>query len=262
MKLLFLAVLAALALSTAVASATDPPSRLRVLQFNVLNGATGDRTAAVIAVIKAANADVVTLDEVNDQATFDRIAAATGLHALYARAADGYSVGVLSRYPLRRCSRYQSAPIRHSAYGCRVDLPSGAHWWVFGAHLYPFDEKVRAQEIAYLIAKMRPHLPAPTVLTGDLNTDTPGETNGMGTEVVPLLRAAGFRDSYRDLHAWPQDRGFTAPTPAYGEWEQRVDYVFHSRAARTTSARVVYSVPGYTWPSDHAAVLVGLTTKR
>jgi endonuclease/exonuclease/phosphatase family metal-dependent hydrolase len=37
-----------------------------------------------------------------------------------------------------------------------------------------------------------------------------------------------------------------------------LDYVFHSRLARAKSVKVIRTVPGHQWPSDHAALLVTL----
>ena len=120
-----------------VHDAATSPSSLRLLQFNVREGATGSRgAAAVAAVIEASHADVVTLDEVTVRSIFDRIAKTVGFHAYYVQARDGYNVGILSRYPLRSCSGYTQPPLHHSAYGCDV-LFGGKSWWIFGAHLCP-----------------------------------------------------------------------------------------------------------------------------
>ena len=117
-----------------VHDAAASPSSLRLLQFNVREGATGSRSAAVAAVIEASNADVVTLDEVTVRSIFDRIAKTVGFHAYYVQARDGYSVGILSRYPLRSCTGYTRPPLHHSAYGWEV-LFGEKSWWIFGAHL-------------------------------------------------------------------------------------------------------------------------------
>jgi exonuclease III len=77
---------------------------------------------------------------------------------------------------------------------------------------------------------------------------------------IPELLRAGYIDSFRELHSFAQDPGFTVSAPPYGTWGARLDYVFHSRLARAKSAKVVRIVPGYQWPSDHAALLVTLTS--
>jgi endonuclease/exonuclease/phosphatase family metal-dependent hydrolase len=79
---------------------------------------------------------------------------------------------------------------------------------------------------------------------------------------IPELRQAGYVDSFRQLHPLSQNPGLTITAPPYGNWEARIDYVFHSSRARATSAKVISSVGGYQWPSDHAALLVTLAARR
>lgn len=241
-----------------------PPHRktLRLLQFNVMQGATGGRDAAVAALIEKLKPDVVTLDEVNVHSIFDHIAAVTGMYGYWARANDAYSVGILSRVPLHHCTPYRQAPIRHAAYGCRVKL-AGQSWWIFGTHLYCCSETVRSQEARLLISKMKPHRRLPVVLAGDLNSHAPGDPDPSPSMlVIPELQRAGYVDSFRELHPVARKPGLTISAPPYGHWEARIDYVFHSKRARATSARVVRRVPGYPWPSDHAAVLVTLAAVK
>jgi endonuclease/exonuclease/phosphatase family metal-dependent hydrolase len=76
--------------------------------------------------------------------------------------------------------------------------------------------------------------------------------------VIPELLGAGYIDSYREQHPLAQNPGLTITPPPYGNWEARIDYVFHSKLARAKSATVISSVPGHPWPSDHAALLVTL----
>jgi endonuclease/exonuclease/phosphatase (EEP) superfamily protein YafD len=236
-------------------------STLRLLQFNVLNGATGGRAAGVAAVIKASGADVVTLDEVNVRDIFNQIAASLGFHSYFVPGNDGYSVGILARFPIRRCFSYTQAPIQHAAYGCRIAIQE-TNWWIFGAHLACCDqETVRSQEAGLLISKMNEHPSDPVVLAGDLNSQTPGENDQTPLLVIPSLRRAGYIDSFRELFTIQQDSGFTVSAPPFGTWERRLDYVFHNRRARATSARVISSVSGYTWPSDHAALAVKLINR-
>jgi endonuclease/exonuclease/phosphatase family metal-dependent hydrolase len=263
---LVVALLAVLVAATSVAAAAPhesvqaPLSTLNLLQFNVLEGATGSRTAPVIAAIKTSGADVVTLDEVKVKSVFDQMAQATGFYSMWVPGNDGYSVGILSRFPLRNCQPYVQSPIRHAAYGCRVQIGRKS-WWIFGAHLYCCDENVRAQEIAFLISEMKKHPRLPVVLAGDLNAQTPGENEQKLLLVIPMLRTAGYIDSYRELRTAQQNPGFTITPAPYGQWERRIDYVFHSAAARAVAARVVSSVPGFTWPSDHAALHVKLVDR-
>lgn len=229
-----------------------------------MQGATNGRAAAVAALIKDLKPDVVTLDEVNVHSVFDHIASVTGMYGYWARANDAYSVGILSRVPLHNCTPYRQTPIQHAAYSCRVKL-GNQNWWVFGAHLAAGSgaERQRAQEAAIVISKMNLHRRVPVVLAGDLNSHTPGDPDPPPTMlVIPELLQAGYIDSFRELHTLAQNPGLTISAPPYGNWEARIDYVFHSKLARATSARVIRTVPGYQWPSDHAALLVTLAPLR
>jgi endonuclease/exonuclease/phosphatase family metal-dependent hydrolase len=259
---LVVAVAFAAASSGSRAPGPAKPAALRLLQFNVMQGATGKRAAGVEAVIRASGADVVTLDEVNVKPIFERIAKSVGFHSYFVQGHDAYSVGLLSRFPIRDCHRYNKAPMQHAAYGCRIRI-RGVNWWVFGTHLACCDqEQLRAQEAALLISKMRQHAGRPVVLSGDLNSQTPGENDQTPLLVIPMLTAAGYIDSFRELYTVEQNAGFTVTAPPYGTWERRLDYVFHNRHARAISARVIRSVAGFRWPSDHAALAVTLANRR
>jgi endonuclease/exonuclease/phosphatase family metal-dependent hydrolase len=240
-----------------------PLSTLKLLQFNVLSAAQG-RDAGVAAVIKESGADVVTLDEVAYKDIFDKIVARTGFHSVWVKSLDPYSVGILSRYPIRHCTPYVEPPMHHAAYSCEITI-HGVRWWIFGAHLYPGgsegDEQTRAQEAAFLLAKMKALAPANVVLAGDLNSQTPGENEETPLLVIPLIKAAKYVDSYRELYTVQQNTGFTITPPPWGNWERRIDYVFHSRNVRAVAARVISSVSGYSWPSDHAALYVRLINR-
>jgi endonuclease/exonuclease/phosphatase family metal-dependent hydrolase len=255
----------ALLLATSASGRPDrrpaPVSKLKLLQFNVREGATDGRATAVAAVIKSSGADVVTLDEVNVKSIFDQLATATRFHSYYVQSADGYNVGILSRYPIRRCYSYTAPPLHHGAYGCRIRI-SGANWWVVGAHLCPCSlESDRVLEAQFLLSQRKLHPREPVVLSGDLNSQTPGENSKTPLLVIPLLEQSGYVDSFRELYTVAQSAGFTITPPPYGQWERRIDYVFHSRNARATAARVISSVAGYTWPSDHASLAVTLVNR-
>lgn len=265
-SLLILAAAAAagLGVGASTAAGTKRPlprvSTLRLLQFNVLS-ATQGRDAGVAAVIKGSGADVVTLDEVAYKDIFDKIAQETGLHSVWVRSRDVFSVGILSRYPIRDCTPYVDPPMHHAAYSCRIRVGM-TDWWIFGAHLYPGTEAQRAEEISFLLSRMEAHPRGRVVLAGDLNSQTPGENDETPLLVVPMIRAAGYVDSYREVYPNPQEApGFTITPPPWGSWERRLDYVFHSRTIRAVAARVISSVPGYTWPSDHAALYVKLVSR-
>lgn len=245
-----------------VTAKPSPVSKLKLLQLNVREGATGGRGAGVAALIKASGADVVTLEEVTVKSIFQQIAVDVGFHGYYVPGVGGWSVGILSRFPLRRCFGYSQAPLQRAAYGCRIPI-AGTSWWVFGAHLGSgSDEIARSKEAAFLLTQMNQHKTGPVMLAGDLNSQTPGENDKTPLIVIPMLKNAGYIDSFREVHpSVQQDPGLTITASPYGTWERRIDYVFHNPKARATSARVISSVQGFTWPSDHAALAVTLINR-
>jgi endonuclease/exonuclease/phosphatase (EEP) superfamily protein YafD len=232
-------------------------SRLRLLQLNVREGATDGRARGVAAVIKASGADVVTLDEVNVQDIFKQIAASVRFHSYFVPAKDGYNVGLLSRFPIKKCFNYADL-IPHAAYACRIPI-HGTNWWIFGTHFAPVQENEIVPAATLLLSKMKQHPTDPVVLSGDLNAQTPGENDRTPLLVIPLIKSAGYIDSFRELYTVQQNPGLTIHAPPYGQFERRLDYVFHNQKARAVSARVIHSVPGFIWPSDHAALAVTLT---
>jgi endonuclease/exonuclease/phosphatase family metal-dependent hydrolase len=237
-------------------------STLSLLQLNVRGGATGGRAAGVIAVIKASHADVVTLEEVTVRSIFDQIAAAVGFHRYYVPGVGGWSVGLLSRFPIRACVPYNHPPMQRAAYGCAIRI-ARTTWWVFGAHLGSgYADTTRTEQAALLLHQMRRHTTGPVVLAGDLNSQTPGENDKTPLIIIPKIKSAGYTDSYREMHpSIEQDPGLTITTPPFGTLERRLDYVFHNERARALSASVISSVRGSTWPSDHAALAVTLTSR-
>lgn len=261
-------VLFSASVATALSTPRPKPPRavpaLKLLQFNVLS-ATQGRDAGVAAVIKQSGADVVTLDEVAYEDIFDKIAARTGLYSVWVKSRDPFSVGILSRYPIRNCTPYVDPPMHHAAYSCEIRV-RGIDWWIFGAHLDPdkgaFGEEERVQEASFLLSKMQALAPARLVLAGDLNSQTPGENDETPLLVIPMIKAAGYIDSYREVYTAQRSPGFTITPPPWGTWERRIDYVFHSPNIRAVAAKVISSVPGYSWPSDHAALYVRLVARR
>ena len=237
-------------------------STLKLLQLNVREGATDGRAAGVAAVIKASGADVVTLEEVTVKRIFQQIATEVGFHSYYVPGVAGYSVGLLSRFPIRRCFPYNAPPMQRAAFGCLVPV-AGTNWWVFGAHLGSASSDVtRTHEAALLIGQMQQQTTGPVVLAGDLNSQTPGENDKTPLIIIPTLKGAGYIDSFREVHSSvAQNPGLTITAPPFGNWERRIDYVFHNRKARAISARVISSVQGFTWPSDHAALAVTLINR-
>ena len=168
------------------------PPRLRVLSYNIHHGAGIDGKLdlpRIAAVIKAANADVVALQEV-DRATrrtntVDQtveLARLTGLHGRFvvARPYDGgeYGQAILSREPVGPVTVHQltGKPGAENRVVGEVSVPAsgGRPAFTFATtHLQHDDAKTRATQSGE-VAKLFAGREVPVVLAGDLNAPRGG----------------------------------------------------------------------------------------
>ena len=208
----------------------------------------GDRLAAITAVIRREQPDVLALQELRD---FGRdegrrmrlLADAVGMEPHLARSAFGQPVAVLVRPPLRITARSAVTWRLHHAAAVATVGPLT----VVSAHLNPFAPYRRYREALWLAAR---HHPArgQVIVAGDLNGLAPGVDHTATLAAQPMLfrrrhltadggadtRAVGaFLDAgFADL--WPAgDPGLTVPTTRGGGREfsrMRLDYVLASPA--------------------------------
>jgi endonuclease/exonuclease/phosphatase family metal-dependent hydrolase len=270
----------------------DPaPPILRFVTFNLLHGgifseltgndqALEERLAAVVASLRALDADVLALQEAStgrhrgDVAA--RLAAALGYRHVQAVAAIrplgserlrrmvasilGFSEGpaILSRYPITRWQALELPPCENGFDArvllfAEVETPAGP-LAVFSAHTSGNVCQTRA--VAKLVrASVGPR---PAVLMGDFNA------TATSPEVRVLTEDAGFVDVFARSN--PAAAGFTdGQDVASGRAtaSRRIDYVFlvpgARSGARVIGSRVVLNQPGgpgrARWPSDHYGVL-------
>jgi endonuclease/exonuclease/phosphatase family metal-dependent hydrolase len=173
----------------------------------------------------------------------------------FCKANNVYNIGILSKYRIVSGSCFNSSPITKTVNIVGLDI-DGRTVYVYGTHMAPpqADPVVRGREMQAIVnlAGMQ-HPKDPRIIIGDFNSITPGESvdpaYNLGMTVVPILTAAGYVDSFREVNP-PSVRGYTrAPS--------RIDYVFHDKSLKATAATVV-SKPT-PWPSDHLAVSADLT---
>jgi exodeoxyribonuclease-3 len=244
----------------------EPADRsLRVMSFNLWHGGDAGKQPLerTIAVIKAARADIVGMQETHGYAPSggprpDRaaeIAKQLGWHYLD----QGGRTGVISRFKI-----VDSTPRK---WGVKVELSGGKHVWHFNAHLAhapyqpyqllnipyagaPFlktaEEAVQAAkdarggQVARMLAEVKAILEdgAPVFVTGDFNEpshlDWTPEVHAAGLCPVPVVWpsteavvAAGFVDAYRAVHPNPvKQRGITwTPTTKVDDPKDRHDRI-------------------------------------
>ena len=233
--------------------------RIKVMSFNIQYGASYSTIRAVVKAIRAADADVVGLQE-----AFGKTRKVARLLGWYASP----RMHLVSRFPIvhPNGSRVPGTPggrIPEGAWAYVV-LADGAvaaiaqthtPWWPSGMYAMlqgGSEAEVFADERGKL-AWLQPHLDAvagpiagglPTIFVGDLNTpsfldwtpeavdalgwqppslDPPGERFPVAWPVTVAMEDAGFSDTYRTIHPDPvADPGFTYCAdlyPACGRWD-------------------------------------------
>lgn len=256
----FLMISASLALGAAslVRSETVTPTSLRVLTYNIHHGEGVDEKldlARIAAVITAARADIVALQEVDQKTTrtggIDQaaeIARLTGLHVAYGKAMDyqggAYGQALLSRWPLENFSVHalpNPAKIEpRIALSATVRPPGLPSFRFVGTHLEATrDDTARWEQAAQLIELFGSDA-TPTILVGDFNSRPTTRT------IQALLKT--FTDASAASPA------FTIPSK---KPTGRIDFVLLRPATtwRVLSSTVIPEAVA----SDHRPVLVELT---
>ncbi len=270
----------------AAAAGADEAVTLRVMSFNVWYGGEQVSLAKVGEAIRAADPDIVGVQE--SDRNLRRIAEAAGMPYVDERRR------LLSRWPIfdsgsgirteTGASPYSTTGLDKSALHAWVMVRPGKVVGVSNVHLSSGSDEaaVRLAEAGPLAALGRLAADGtPVFLTGDFNTsshlDPPGtrrrgRDDGEGPlerAVTRLLAEAGLRDSYREAHPdAAASPGHTwspgAPHPlvdAEGN-RSRIDYVFTAGRSETVASQVVGEAGGpvtdiavFPWPSDHRAVV-------
>ncbi len=239
------------------------------------------RAEAIAEVIRAANADVVALQEARDPAVVERIAKLAGYpHSGSQRA---HSTGFLSRVPVVTYAWRHPPRTRHALL--EVSFAEGFPR-LFVLHLRAWfskwSERQRARELRGLLDGIQEQLIkedrafAFHVLAGDFNALAPGEVldpshmprwiRGMiwisGRDIarstIEMMQADGYVDAWRTLHMEAQNAGSTFPV-----WDPhvRLDYVFTpvEFASRFVSCEVRRTPEIVMTASDHFPLLVEIS---
>lgn len=247
---------------------------LRLLSYNIRYGGAG-REDAIAAVVRAAEPDVVILQEATKPTVVAHVGEATGLRHWGARA--GHSLAYLSREPVALATWHRPRLSRHAFLEL---VPREGGWRVFGVHLSAvhaaWTERRRLFELRSLLASIARHQHGPHVLVGDFNTVAPGDL--LDIRLLPArLRAlvwlsggrvrwrtiqavldAGYRDAFRHLH--PDRVGCTFPSV---KPHVRLDYLFVPESLLPAVARCeVRDGPGTGEASDHLPILGELSSSR
>ena len=210
---------------------------LRLLSYNIRYGGAS-REGLLATAIRAAEPDLVVLQEATRPAVVEQLARDTGLGHWGCRRGD--SLAFLARHPVVSASWHRPRFSRHAFLEL---VPAGGVWRVFGVHLSAvhaaWTERRRLFELRSLLAAVAAHQHGPHALVGDFNTVAPGELFDFGNlptrlralvwlsggrvrwRTIQAVLDSGYRDAFRHLH--PDRVGYTFPS-----WNPhvRLDYLF------------------------------------
>lgn len=249
--LLFVAIYGGQFLPRTARVLADQPA-FNLLSYNV--EAPNLQYDRVIEVIRAANADVVALQEVSTQLAplLQQAFADTYPYiALHPHPAGYAGQGLLSRYPILEDHYWRTDPALSLGHQrVRLLLPDQTQIILYNGHPMPprlgqlgaFNDQVRNADLLDLLARIEQET-KPLVLAGDMNmTDQ--------NALYPRL-TAHLRDAYHDV-GYGLGWTFASHLPFA---ILRIDYVLHSQHWMAHSAHVLPDSGG----SDHYPLLVRLT---
>ena len=267
--------------SVGSAAAEPKPETLRVLSYNIHMWRTGVEPLAKL--IKAADADIVGLNEAWNERRNDEIAKKLGYNIVYggqnpekghpdkAHWVNGFYMPqvLLTKHRVVRSEVFNAVaakdhpkldpevPIYRGGTLAILETEKGNRLVVFVLHLHPWgggdNEKMtemRLAEMKGILKKLEPYRDLPILLIGDFNTRSHLDEKG-GWKVTRHLESKGYSDLYRRIETDPKK----APGLTCGDG--RIDYIFHNKHVKAESCRVVtdgtFGSLGYK-QSDHLPV--------
>ncbi len=271
----------------------DGTIRLKVMTFNIREGGVHGRFSKVVEAIRAADADVVGLQEPFGRTR--KLARALGWYA-------APRLHTISRFPILQPAGSDGlwgwllvapgkvvaiANIHNPSYPYTVDMMRLGT--ATKAEILRIERHVRIRWMQPFLDSLAPQLESggPVFFTGDFNAPswrdwTPEVVDALGWQPTTLryraprfsvrwptsvvMEKAGFRDSFREVRADAiADPGFTWTSghPAISPWDvfDRIDFVWAAGSSETLSSRVVgdddpmSDVVVEPWPSDHRGVV-------
>lgn len=276
-----------LTLGTTALAQTDETVELRVMIFNIWLGGDQVNLGRTFDAIRAADADIVLLQEAEGQTR--KFAEALGWpYAMERR-------HIISKYPLFdppvADADYAFAEIRPGRFVAVADIhltsdpygPYAVRESKTAAEVLTIETETRLPEIQLYIAQLPPLAAGgvPVIIGGDFNapshldwtaamvTARPQVRFPLEWPVSKALADAGFRDSYRAVHPDPVAKpgitwtsGYPVPHRDPDEAIDRIDQIHALGNATTVASQLVGEVGGpdidigiSPWPSDHHALV-------
>jgi endonuclease/exonuclease/phosphatase family metal-dependent hydrolase len=215
---------------------------LKLLTYNVLEGAVPDRLPKALRVMKSAKADVVAVQEArywrrNGREVFRRVSGELGMRGVLFKANSGFDIAVFSRLPiLGHANLALETVFLHTTGYLSLQTDSGLPFHLFATHLRP-EYPARQWETELLLKWVRPRRREYCAMCGDLNSLTagdhvartrlrPGSELRRGPQgVIAMIERGGWVDCFRH-------RNPCAPGLTLGARRRvaRVDYIFASKS--------------------------------
>ena len=243
--------------------------RLRLLSYNIKFGGKG-REDHIAAVIRAANPDIVLLQEATDRLVVRRLADLCDYTTWDSRV--NYSTGFMTRLPVESYNWHLPKRTRHAFLEVAVKEPTMRF---FGLHLSAWfsnwSERQRRFEVEALLAGIEEHQHGFHIIAGDFNAVAPGavlRVDRMPQWIRAMVWLSGrdiarhtiqhmldqkYADVWAALH--PEKLGYTFPT-----WDPhvRLDYAFTPDRYRDSilGCEVLTTPAQAAQASDHFPLLV------
>lgn len=259
-------------------------TQLRVLSWNIWwqFGPWQQRASAIEATLLAANADVITLQEVwgdSDENYAKILAEKLGFYYFHAECmvmnGTGFGNAILSRWPILESKNItlsghaETGETRNALYA-KIDGPRGPvdmfcthlNWRYEQSHI----RQMQVQEIAAFVKETASEK-MPPVLCGDFNAEPMSdEIRAITGLATAATKGMVFHDAWIVAgegigNTWDNENTFVA---AEFEPNRRIDYIFagHPKArgrGHITNVEIIgNAVTEGVWPSDHFGLLAQL----
>lgn len=234
--------------------------KLTVMAYNVLG--FNMETSAVVEAIRASQADVIALQELNPEnaAAIQRELAEVYPYQILNPQEGVAGSGVISRYPLRPTGEQLLGSWIGTPHVLEVDF-DGQPVTLLRFHAYPGINNVAPREAqARIIAHFASAHPGPFIAAGDFNaTDMHVAYRILTEQLQDSWREAGwgFGQTFPGAASLGSSRPTLAGIPV-PMWLVRIDYVFHSDDFTAAAARV----GPWDGTSDHRPVVAELVLRK
>lgn len=238
------------------------------MTYNIQFGGKG-REEGILSVLRAANADIISLTEADDPQIVAALAEGLGMHHRWARGSGDRHIATLSRCEIQDSKIYNTPPLTQAVLETTHNM-GGEPLTIYNVHFLPYlllpYEVRRWQAVGELLRIIQKKLPGQHLILGDINAIGPRDRvlhrqnparmqRLMALQLfivfrlaIPRLLKAGYVDCFRHLH--PAEDGFTWMT---GNRTTRYDYILAcpEMIGNLRTCRVVDELPDVEMASDH-----------